>query len=142
MLVPVTWVCVLDFQCSVVHLWTLIYNELLRLSCRTMTVFGGGIVVMLMYLLPSLLFLFQSTTSESSLFDHLINIWEFSPGPNPGTCNLYFFVDFKFNSPLYRQVNVPSDNFVVVCNFLRTTANACNVEFSLYLRWAWLRKFS
>ncbi|KAF7139469.1 hypothetical protein RHSIM_Rhsim07G0228300 [Rhododendron simsii] len=46
----------------------------------------------------------KSTVSESSLFDHLINIWEFSPGPNPGTCNLYFFVDFKFNSPLYRQM--------------------------------------
>ncbi|XP_021284386.1 coenzyme Q-binding protein COQ10 homolog, mitochondrial [Herrania umbratica] len=46
----------------------------------------------------------KSTASESSLFDHLINIWEFSPGPVPGTCNLYFLVDFKFQSPLYRQV--------------------------------------
>ncbi|XVF36278.1 hypothetical protein REPUB_Repub19eG0044400 [Reevesia pubescens] len=46
----------------------------------------------------------KSTASESSLFDHLINIWEFNPGPVPGTCNLYFLVDFKFQSPLYRQV--------------------------------------
>lgn len=46
----------------------------------------------------------KTTVSESSLFDHLINIWEFNPGPNPGTCNLYFLVDFKFQSPLYRQV--------------------------------------
>ncbi|KAH1065612.1 hypothetical protein J1N35_030599 [Gossypium stocksii] len=46
----------------------------------------------------------KSTASESSLFDHLINIWEFNPGPVPGTCSLYFLVDFKFQSPLYRQV--------------------------------------
>lgn len=47
---------------------------------------------------------FQTTVSQSTLFDHLINIWEFSPGPVPGTCNLHFLVDFKFQSPLYRQV--------------------------------------
>ncbi|XP_057974530.1 uncharacterized protein LOC131162249 [Malania oleifera] len=46
----------------------------------------------------------KTTVSESSLFDHLINIWEFNSGPIPGTCNLYFLVDFKFQSPLYRQV--------------------------------------
>lgn len=78
---------------------------------------GGIVVVLLRYLLPSLLFLFQSTASESNLFDHLINIWEFSPGPNPGTCNLYFFVDFKFNSPLYRQVNVTLVNLFYCATF-------------------------
>ncbi|XP_077245249.1 uncharacterized protein LOC143885126 [Tasmannia lanceolata] len=46
----------------------------------------------------------KTTVSESGLFDHLINVWEFSPGSVPGTCDLYFLVDFKFNSPLYRQV--------------------------------------
>ncbi|MBA0706435.1 hypothetical protein Golax_018544 [Gossypium laxum] len=46
----------------------------------------------------------QSTASESSLFDILINIWEFIPGPVPGTRSLYFLVDFKFQSPLYGQV--------------------------------------
>ncbi|KAJ6792280.1 coenzyme Q-binding protein COQ10-like protein, mitochondrial-like [Iris pallida] len=46
----------------------------------------------------------KTTASESSLFDHLINIWEFNPGPVPGTCDIYFLVDFKFQSPLYRQV--------------------------------------
>ncbi|CAL4947194.1 unnamed protein product [Urochloa decumbens] len=46
----------------------------------------------------------KSTASESGLFDHLINVWEFKPGPVPGTCDLYFLVDFKFQSPLYRQV--------------------------------------
>ncbi|KAA3476457.1 coenzyme Q-binding protein COQ10-like protein, mitochondrial-like [Gossypium australe] len=46
----------------------------------------------------------KSTVSESTLFDHLINIWEFNPGPVLGTCNLHFLVDFKFQSPLYRQV--------------------------------------
>ncbi|KAJ6799856.1 coenzyme Q-binding protein COQ10-like protein, mitochondrial-like [Iris pallida] len=46
----------------------------------------------------------KTTASESGLFDHLINIWEFNPGPVPGSCDLYFLVDFKFQSPLYRQV--------------------------------------
>ncbi|KAG4194547.1 hypothetical protein ERO13_A06G060332v2 [Gossypium hirsutum] len=45
----------------------------------------------------------QSTALQSSLFDHLINIWEFNPGAVPGTFSLYFLVDFKFQSPLYRQ---------------------------------------
>jgi hypothetical protein len=51
-----------------------------------------------------LLLYFQTTVSQSTLFDHLINIWEFRPGPVPGTCDLYFLVDFKFQSPLYSQV--------------------------------------
>lgn len=46
----------------------------------------------------------KTTASQSTLFDHLINIWEFNPGPVPGTCNLYFLVDFKFQSPFYRQM--------------------------------------
>ncbi|KAI3513110.1 hypothetical protein L1887_20436 [Cichorium endivia] len=46
----------------------------------------------------------KTTSSQSSLFDHLINIWEFNPGPVPGTCDLHFFVDFKFQSPLYSQM--------------------------------------
>ncbi|XP_030454529.1 uncharacterized protein LOC115675882 [Syzygium oleosum] len=46
----------------------------------------------------------KTTASESTVFDHLINIWEFNPGPVPGSCSLYFLVDFKFQSPLYRQV--------------------------------------
>ncbi|GAB2209473.1 hypothetical protein Droror1_Dr00026690 [Drosera rotundifolia] len=46
----------------------------------------------------------KTTASQSYLFEHLINIWEFNPGPTPGTCSLYFLVDFKFQSPLYRQV--------------------------------------
>ncbi|TYG40592.1 hypothetical protein ES288_D12G105300v1 [Gossypium darwinii] len=45
----------------------------------------------------------QSTTSESSLFNHLINIWEFNPRAVPRTFSLYFFVYFQFQSPLYRQ---------------------------------------
>ncbi|KAK1264312.1 hypothetical protein QJS04_geneDACA009453 [Acorus gramineus] len=46
----------------------------------------------------------KTTVSDSGLFDHLINIWEFNPGPIPGSCDLHFLVDFKFQSPLYRQV--------------------------------------
>ncbi|XP_054817969.1 uncharacterized protein LOC129317652 isoform X2 [Prosopis cineraria] len=45
----------------------------------------------------------KTTVSQSTLFEHLINIWEFNPGPVPGSCNVYFLVDFKFQSPLYRQ---------------------------------------
>lgn len=48
--------------------------------------------------------LIKTTASESSLFHHLINDWEFNPGPAPGTCNLHFLVDFKFQSPLYSQI--------------------------------------
>ncbi|KAL6572510.1 hypothetical protein OROMI_013468 [Orobanche minor] len=46
----------------------------------------------------------KTTSSQSSIFDHLINIWEFNPGPVTGTCDLYFLVDFKFQSPFYRQI--------------------------------------
>ncbi|KAG5018366.1 hypothetical protein AAZX31_06G037600 [Glycine max] len=46
----------------------------------------------------------KTTVSQSTLFEHLINIWEFNPGPVPGSCDLYFLVDFKFQSPLYRQI--------------------------------------
>ncbi|GAB4852150.1 hypothetical protein Ancab_016340 [Ancistrocladus abbreviatus] len=46
----------------------------------------------------------KTTSSESNLFEHLINNWEFNSGPTPGTCNIHFLVDFKFQSPLYRQV--------------------------------------
>ncbi|CAN1163852.1 Coenzyme Q-binding protein COQ10 homolog, mitochondrial [Linum perenne] len=46
----------------------------------------------------------KTTASQSGLFDHLINVWEFNPGPVPGSCDLYFLVDFKFQSPLYRKV--------------------------------------
>jgi len=48
--------------------------------------------------------IFQTTARDTGLFDHLINLWQFKPGPIPGTCDLHFHVDFKFNSPLYRQV--------------------------------------
>ncbi|KAL4200337.1 hypothetical protein AMTRI_Chr03g149170 [Amborella trichopoda] len=48
--------------------------------------------------------LIKTTASQSGIFDHLINIWEFNPGPVPGSCDIYFLVDFKFSSPLYRQV--------------------------------------
>ncbi|KAL4381644.1 hypothetical protein AHAS_Ahas04G0154100 [Arachis hypogaea] len=44
----------------------------------------------------------RTTVSQSTLFDHLINIWEFNPYPITGNCNLYVLVDFKFQSPLHR----------------------------------------
>ncbi|XP_071712662.1 uncharacterized protein [Rutidosis leptorrhynchoides] len=48
--------------------------------------------------------LIKTSSSQSNLFDHLINIWEFHPGPVPGTCDLQFLVDFKFRSSLYSQM--------------------------------------
>ncbi|PIA59877.1 hypothetical protein AQUCO_00400624v1 [Aquilegia coerulea] len=45
----------------------------------------------------------KTTVSQCGLFEHLINVWEFNPGPAPGTCNVHFLVDFKFHSPLYGQ---------------------------------------
>lgn len=61
-----------------------------------------------------ILFFLQTTVSESSIFDHLINIWEFNPGPIPGTCDVHFLVDFKFQSPLYRQVMFFGEFFIVI----------------------------
>eukprot|EP00898_Chlorokybus_atmophyticus_P000630 jgi/Chlat1/1568/Chrsp123S01835 len=45
----------------------------------------------------------KATSIESNLFHHLINKWEFSPGPRPGTSWLTFTVDFQFKSQLYAQ---------------------------------------
>lgn len=52
----------------------------------------------------------QTTARDTGLFDHLINLWQFKPGPIPGTCDLSILVDFKFNSPLYRQVKTTSQS--------------------------------
>lgn len=58
---------------------------------------------------------FQTTARDTGLFDHLINLWQFKPGPVPGSCDLYFHVDFKFSSPLYRQVHITSWN---LCTYM------------------------
>lgn len=49
-------------------------------------------------------YLIKTSVSQSSLFDHLINVWEFKPGPTPHSTQLHFLVDFQFRSPLYRKV--------------------------------------
>ncbi|CAM6103182.1 unnamed protein product [Calypogeia fissa] len=48
--------------------------------------------------------LIKTSVSQSSLFHHLTNVWEFKPGPTPHSTNLHFLVDFQFRSPLYRKV--------------------------------------
>ncbi|KAG6541317.1 hypothetical protein Mapa_017259 [Marchantia paleacea] len=48
--------------------------------------------------------LIKTSVSQSTLFDYLINVWEFKPGPTPHSCNLHFLVDFQFRSPLYSKV--------------------------------------
>jgi hypothetical protein len=72
------------------------------LGCETGFFLNFSSVGLLMTLF--ILSVFQTTAKDSTLFDHLINIWEFNPGPVSGSCNLHFLVDFKFQSPLYRQV--------------------------------------
>lgn len=41
--------------------------------------------------------------SNSTLFEYLDCLWEFSPGPTPSSCWLTFRIDFAFKSPLYRS---------------------------------------
>ncbi|CAI5982027.1 unnamed protein product, partial [Closterium sp. NIES-65] len=42
-------------------------------------------------------------STDTGLFHHLDNHWEFSPGRFPGSCLLSFSVDFQFRSLLYTQ---------------------------------------
>mmetsp|Transcript_8183 Transcript_8183/g.16518 ORF Transcript_8183/g.16518 Transcript_8183/m.16518 type:complete len:221 (-) Transcript_8183:1001-1663(-) len=50
---------------------------------------------------------------ESTLFEHLLNEWEFSPGPEKGTSWLQFWVDFRFRNDAYQSVaNVFFDQVV------------------------------
>jgi len=46
----------------------------------------------------------KTSVSQSSLFDFLNNEWHFKPGPTADSCHLFFVVDFRFKSPLYRRV--------------------------------------
>ncbi|KAE8055707.1 hypothetical protein FH972_012532 [Carpinus fangiana] len=69
----------------------------------------------------------KTTAKDSALFDHLINIWEFNPGPVPGSCELYFLVDFEFQSPLNRRV--ASMFFKEVVSRLGVVANELVVEY-------------
>jgi len=98
------------------HGWTYSYCLGLHFSFFINFFFDSWIIFS--FLLICLVFFFvQTTVSQSTLFDHLINIWEFSPGPVPGTCNLYFLVDFKFQSPLYSQVWFCYHLFISTCFF-------------------------
>ncbi|KAL3311873.1 Coenzyme Q-binding protein COQ10 B, mitochondrial [Cichlidogyrus casuarinus] len=49
----------------------------------------------------------QSIASNSSMFKHLINQWEFRPGipNNDRTCTVEFKVDFEFRSALHSQLS-------------------------------------
>lgn len=77
----------------------------------------------------------QSTASDSTLFEHLINIWEFNPGPTPGSCDIHFVVDFKFQSPLYSQVRNPVCilfRIQLVFSFIWTAKSALSWAFSCF----------
>lgn len=41
---------------------------------------------------------------KSNLFDHLVNRWEFTSGPEPNSSWLQFWVDFQFRNPAYQGV--------------------------------------
>ncbi|XP_051139696.1 uncharacterized protein LOC127257356 [Andrographis paniculata] len=66
----------------------------------------------------------KTTSSKNSLFRHLNNVWEFHPGPVPGSCEIHFLVDFKLRSPLYCQiVNVSLKE--VVSRLVRSFEDRC-----------------
>lgn len=47
---------------------------------------------------------FRGVTAEASgtiLFSHLVNVWKFENGPDPGSTWLDFSVEFQFRSHLY-----------------------------------------
>eukprot|EP01026_Neomeris_dumetosa_P041608 TRINITY_DN3451_c0_g2_i3.p1 TRINITY_DN3451_c0_g2~~TRINITY_DN3451_c0_g2_i3.p1 ORF type:complete len:259 (-),score=10.85 TRINITY_DN3451_c0_g2_i3:1088-1864(-) len=46
----------------------------------------------------------KTTVADSSLFDTLDSVWEFSPGPTPNTCWVSFSVDFTFKAKIYQNV--------------------------------------
>lgn len=72
--------------------------------------------------------LVKTSVSQSKLFEYLNTIWEFKPGPTPWSCNLHFFVDFQFRSPLYRQVANMFFNEVVSC-LVSSFEDRCNTVY-------------
>ncbi|KAK4530138.1 hypothetical protein CCYA_CCYA03G0995 [Cyanidiococcus yangmingshanensis] len=44
----------------------------------------------------------RATATTSRLFENLVNEWRFRPAENPKESWVYFYVDFRFRSPLYR----------------------------------------
>ena len=54
-----------------------------------------------------------AVASGTTLFSHLVNVWEFEPGPTPGSTWLTFRVEFQFRSQLYAAVSQMFFNEVV-----------------------------
>jgi ribosome-associated toxin RatA of RatAB toxin-antitoxin module len=54
-----------------------------------------------------------AVASGTTLFSHLVNMWEFEPGPTPGSTWLTFRVEFQFRSQLYAAVSQMFFNEVV-----------------------------
>ncbi len=54
-----------------------------------------------------------AVASGTTLFSHLVNVWEFEPGATPGTTHLTFRVEFQFKSQLYASVSQMFFNEVV-----------------------------
>lgn len=50
----------------------------------------------------------QVESVDSILFEQLHSSWSLQSGPQPGTCWLQFKVEFKFRSPLYNSVRLPT----------------------------------
>ena len=47
----------------------------------------------------------RAISRDTSVFDKLLTEWKFKPGEKPDTCEIQFFIDFKFSNPLYERVS-------------------------------------
>lgn len=47
----------------------------------------------------------RAVASDTSMFRHLVNEWEFEDGPHPNSCWVNFFVEFQFRNSLYSSVS-------------------------------------
>ena len=47
----------------------------------------------------------RAVSRDTTIFEALLTEWKFKPGDQPNTCEINFFIDFKFSNALYAQVS-------------------------------------
>ena len=47
----------------------------------------------------------RAVSRDTTIFETLLTEWKFKPGDEPNTCEINFFIDFKFSNLLYAQVS-------------------------------------
>ena len=47
----------------------------------------------------------RAVSRDTTVFERLLTEWKFKPGDKPNTCEINFFIDFKFSNLLYAQVS-------------------------------------